>query len=82
MKRGALVYVRYLDHVLFRDSDPGLQGPVEKETVGWLDHEEPGHIRLIWERYTAPSSMKAHSPRGTGLIILRDNILEMGRPEN
>ena len=81
MKQEGLIYVRYLDHVLFRDTDPGLQGPVEKETVGWLDHEEPGYIRLIWERYTAPPSMKAHSPQGTGLIILRNDILEMGRPE-
>lgn len=77
MKKGALVYVRYLDHVLFRDADPELQRPVEKETVGWIDHEEEGHIRLVWERYTAPPSMRSGSLRGTGLIILRADILEM-----
>lgn len=79
MKSEALVYVRYLDHVLFRDADPELQGPMEKETIGWLDHEEPGHIRLVWERYTAPPSMRSGSPRGTGLIILRADVLEMRR---
>ena len=77
MKRGSLVYIRYLDHVLFRDADPELQGPVEKATVGWLDYEEDGYIRLVWERYSAPPSMKGRSPRGTGLIILRADILEM-----
>jgi len=79
VKKGALVYVQYLDHVLFRDADPELQRPVEKETVGWLDHEEEGHIRLVWERYMAPPSMRSGSPRGTGLIILRADVLEMRR---
>ena len=76
-KLRTLVYVRYLDHALFRDADLELQGPVEKETIGWLDHKEESHIRLVWERYMAPPSMKGHSPRGTGLIILRADILEL-----
>jgi hypothetical protein len=38
-----LVYVRYLDHVLFKDIDPHAMKPQIRETVGWLAEENENH---------------------------------------
>ena len=35
--KGSLVYIRYRDHVLFKDVDPSLYRPFIRETIGWLD---------------------------------------------
>ena len=38
-KSGSLFYVRYLDHVLFKNMDSDLCRPVVREVVGWLVKE-------------------------------------------
>jgi len=38
-KIGSLFYVRYLDHVLFKNMDSDLCRPVVREVVGWLVKE-------------------------------------------
>ncbi len=76
---GCLVYVRYRDHVLFRDVDPSLHGPWTRETVGWLDYEDPDYLRIIWERFAVPDPPAESKPRATGLVILKKAVLEMRR---
>ena len=72
-----LVYVRYLDHVLFKDMDPGAYSePFIRETVGWLASENERAIQLIWERQLGEGATRQ---RATGLVILKADILELKR---
>lgn len=78
-----LIYIRYLDHVLFKDIDAQTMKPQIRETVGWLAEESEDHIRIEWERFAdehegtghrvEPKNMKQ---RATGLLILKSCILE------
>ena len=83
MKEGHLVYIRYLDHVLFKDVDPKAYGPQVRETVGWLAEESENHIRIEWERFADEHEGTGHRvepknmrQRATGLVIIKSCILE------
>jgi len=71
--------VRYLDHVLFRDTDPDRASAFTRECVGWLDYEDEEHIRIVWERFAMPDPPNESKPRATGLVILKKTIVEMRR---
>jgi hypothetical protein len=73
---GSLLYVRYLDHVLFRDSNADSYRPWTRETVGWLDYEDEECVRLVWERFAMAEPPNESKPRATGLVILRKAVLE------
>ncbi len=74
---GSFVYVRYRDHVLFRDSDPAKHQPWTRECVGWLDFEDPEYVRIVHERYAMPNPPFDGRHLGTGLVILKSTILEL-----
>lgn len=74
---GSVVYVRYLDHVLFRDAGLGAYRPFAREAVGWLDHEDDGFIKLVWERFAEPAPGGELKQRVTGVVILKSAILGM-----
>jgi len=76
---GSLVYVRYRDHVLFKDVDPSLYRPWSRETIGWFDYEDQECLRLVWERFAMPDPPNEAKPRATGLVILKKAIVEMRR---
>ncbi|MFH1821227.1 MAG: hypothetical protein ABH852_02130 [Methanobacteriota archaeon] len=72
-KISPLVYVRYLDHVLFKDVDPAaFSEPFTRETIGWLAEENDQAIQLIWERQLGEGPTRQ---RATGLVILKSDIL-------
>jgi len=79
MRVGDLVYLRYQDHVLFKDVDPSLYHPWTREAIGWLDYEGQDYIRIVWERFAMPDPPNEARPRATGLVILKKAILEMRR---
>jgi len=74
-----LVYVRYSDHVLFRDSDASQFRPWTRECIGWLDYEDSECVRIVWERFAMPDPPGESKPRATGLVILKKAIVEMRR---
>lgn len=76
---GTPIYVRYSDHVLFRDSDPGKHSPWVRECIGWLDYQDTEQIRILWERFAMPDPPNEARQRATGLVILRKEIVEMRR---
>jgi len=41
---GSMVYVRYLDHVLYRNIPKPIDEPAERETIGWLTKDEKGVV--------------------------------------
>lgn len=74
---GSIVYVRYRDHVLFRNVTPDIWRPFIREAIGWLDYEDSECIRLVWERFAEPREDEEARQRSTGIVILRSTILKM-----
>ena len=77
MNVGTIVYVRYLDHVLFRDSEASQYAPWTRECMGWLDYEDQDYVRIVWERFAMPDPPNESKPRATGLVILRRAVVEL-----
>jgi len=77
---GSVVYARYLDHVLFKDTASSYR-PFVREALGWLDHADGDCIRLVWERFSEPVPGGEARQRASGLVILRSAILELKKLE-
>ena len=69
------VYVRYKDHVLFKNIKQPIAEAVERETIGWLT-KQTEEIMLIEHDRTIPNA-QIPSGQGSGVIILKSCILEM-----
>ena len=76
-KAGCLVYVRYRDHVLFRNADSSLYSPALRETVGWLVKEDGDAVWILWDRSVDPLPQEKAPASESGLIIIKSNVLEM-----
>jgi (2Fe-2S) ferredoxin len=76
---GSLVYVRYQDHVLFRNVDPETAKPIVQEAWGRLEYEDQEYVRLVVARYQEPNNDGKATRKATGLVILKTTILEMRR---
>jgi hypothetical protein len=73
--KGSVVYIRYKDHVLFKNTSQPVKDIAERETVGWLT-QETGDLVCIQHDRTAESH---HLPSGTatGLLLLKICIVEI-----
>lgn len=70
----APIYVKYRDHVLFKNCDPAEIRPCVREVIGWLVSENSEAILICVDR---PVNPLAHEKiAATGLVILRNAILE------
>jgi hypothetical protein len=76
-QEGFIVYVRYLDHVLFRNTDPCLLKPALRETIGWLHKENREAIWLLWERSVKPLPHERTQAKDSGLVLLKGDIVEI-----
>ena len=79
VKKGSLVYVRYWDHVLFRNADPNLYGPTVREAVGWVVKENEEAVWILWDRSIVRLPQERTRPEESGLIVLKREILELRR---
>jgi hypothetical protein len=75
-KLDSIVYVRYLDHVIFSRCEPLIMRPQTRETVGWLNYECEDYIVLSWDRDAEPPTLKGGGLKASGLVLLRTAILE------
>jgi len=71
-----LIYVKYLDHVLFSRCVPHVMKPQIRETVGWLTYEGEEYITVSWDRDAEPPTLKGGDAKASGLVILKKLILE------
>jgi hypothetical protein len=71
----SLVYVRYQDHVIYKNVLKPMAEPAERETVGWLTKQNE-EIMLIEHDRTIQNS-EISSGQGNGIIILKNCILEI-----
>ena len=70
-----IIYVRYYDHVLFKNANPKFFKPTIREAVGFLNFENDLFIRLIIDiPYKKIPYEKANQT--SGLVILKKNIIE------
>jgi hypothetical protein len=71
----SVVYVRYKDHVLFKNIQQPIAEAVERETIGWLT-KQTDEIMLIEHDRTIPNA-QIPSGQGNGVIILKSCVLEI-----
>ena len=69
---GFAVYIRYKDHVLFKNIQLPIEEAIERETIGWLS-KETSEIILVEHDRTMPLG----SGKSNGLILLKCCILEI-----
>jgi len=72
---GSVVYIRYLDHVLFKNTPEAVKVAAERETIGWLTHEN-GKLLCI-ENDRTLNELPYSSGSGSGLVLLKSCILEI-----
>ena len=81
LAKDSLVYVKYLDHSFFKDTDASQQRPRVLEAFGRLDYQDEDYVRVVFEQYIEPASAKDSKLRSMGLVILKSTILELRRAE-
>ena len=72
---GSVVYVRYLDHVLYRNTPKPIEEPAERETIGWLTKEKRKLFCIENDRTL--DKLPYSSGTGSGLVLIRSCILEI-----
>ncbi len=72
---GTPVYVRYKDHVLFKNIEQPIEEAIERETIGWLS-KQTDEIMLIEHDRTIPNE-QIPSGQGSGVIIMKSCIIEI-----
>ena len=72
---GSVVYIRYLDHVLYKNTPKAIKEAAERETVGWLTHENDN--LLCVENDRTIDELPYSSGSGSGLVLLKNCILEI-----
>jgi hypothetical protein len=76
-----LIFVRYLDHVLYNRSSAMVMKPQVREAVGWLVYECEDYITLTWDRDAEPPTLKGGDPKASGLVLLKSGICEFKKLE-
>jgi len=72
---GSAVYIRYKDHVLFRNTTKPIEDAAQRETVGWLTQENNEFLCIQHDR----TIENPHQASGTasGLLLLKSCVLEI-----
>jgi len=73
--KGSVVYIRYLDHVLYKNTPIAIEQPAERETIGWLTHENGKFLCIENDRTL--DELPYSSGLGSGLVLLKSCILEI-----
>ncbi|MCW3983192.1 MAG: hypothetical protein NWE96_04270 [Candidatus Bathyarchaeota archaeon] len=74
-----LVFVRYIDHVLYHRASALAMRPQVREAVGWLLYECPDYLTLSWDRDADTPSLRGGDPKASGLVLLKSDILDLQR---
>lgn len=73
-KKGAPIYVKYRDLVLFKNSSPTEMNLATREAIGWLIGENSETIMICFDQSVDP--LPNEEIRMAGLVIPKDCILE------
>ena len=69
-----MLYVKYRDHVLFRNCNSSEMKPIIREVVGWLTFENTDSICICYDK---PVDPLPNETRESGFIILKSDVLEV-----
>jgi len=72
-----LVYVRYVDHVMFNRASPLIVKPQTREAVGWLNYQCDDYVIISWDKDADPPTLKGGDPKASGLVLLKSAIMEL-----
>jgi hypothetical protein len=75
---GSVVYIRYLDHVLYRNMPETVEEAAERETVGWLIGERDDVLSIGNDRTL--DKLPYSIGTGGGLVLVKSCILEVRSP--
>jgi hypothetical protein len=75
---GSVVYIRYLDHVLYRNTPKPIEEPVECETVGWLIGERKDVLSIGNDRTL--DKLPYSRGKGSGFALVKSCIIEVRSP--
>jgi len=70
-----LIFVRYLDHVLYNRSPAIAMKPQAREAIGWLVYDCDLYIILTWDRDAEPPTLHGGDSKASGLVLLKSDIL-------
>jgi hypothetical protein len=70
-----LFYVRYKDHVIYKNILQPAPEAIERETIGWLTHQNQDIILIVHDRTVWRQDIS--SGKSNGIIILKSCILEI-----
>ena len=76
-----LIFVRYLDPVLYNRNSAVAMKPQTREAVGWLVYDCELYIILSWDRDAGPPTLHGGDPKASGLVLLKSDILNLQRLE-
>ncbi|XHH09880.1 MAG: hypothetical protein ACFCUE_04430 [Candidatus Bathyarchaeia archaeon] len=69
-----LIFVQYVDHVLFNRASAIAMQPQVREAIGWLIYECDQYITLCWDRDAEPPTLHGGDPKASGLVLLKSDI--------
>jgi hypothetical protein len=72
-----LIFVRYLDHVLYNRNSAIAMKPQTREAVGWLVYDCELYVILTWDRDAEPPTLHGGDPKASGLVLLKSDILDL-----
>ena len=75
IQKGSVVYIRYLDHVLYRNTPKTVEEAVERETIGWLT-QETGKLFCVQNDRTL-DKLPYTNGTASGLVLIKSCILEI-----
>jgi len=73
---GNIVYVKYADHVLYRNINSEKICPVIRETLGWKINEGMDFIQICWDKSVIHQESEIIDSN-SGLLIMKNDILEL-----
>lgn len=72
-----VVFVRYIDHVLYNRTSALTMQPQVREAVGWLIYEAENYIIISYDRDAGPPTLHGGDPKASGLVLLKSDVLRM-----
>jgi len=76
-KTKELIFVRYLDHILYNRSSTVAMKPQKREAVCWLIYDCDLYLILAWDRDAEPPTLHGGDPKASGLVLLKSDIIEL-----
>jgi hypothetical protein len=74
-----VVFVRYVDHVLYNRTSAIAMKPQTRQAVGWLVYECELYVILSWDRDAEPPTLRGGDSKASGLVLLKSDILDFQR---